>query len=201
MGIPIDGSKYTMLRNLKEKGFVSSSTNNKDILEGKFNGANVVLQVGTNGTKVYRIMVAYTTLRNEADIKIQFNNLCHQFASSEKYIAGSTYIIPEDEDISVGMKLYSKRYEAQYHQLPTDPVALATLEEKAKAFLLSRYTKDQIANPSEETSKAIFKDMTAFIELQCANRSVWFMINEFEGEYFISMYYDNVKNKANGEDL
>lgn len=32
-------------------------------------------------------------------------------------------------------------------------------------------------------------------------RPVWFRINEFYGEYYINMYYDNVYNMANGEDL
>ena len=30
---------------------------------------------------------------------------------------------------------------------------------------------------------------------------VWFRINEFDGEYYISIFYDNLLNMANGEDL
>lgn len=32
-------------------------------------------------------------------------------------------------------------------------------------------------------------------------RSVWFMIAEYHGEYYIDMFYDNEYNRANGEDL
>lgn len=32
-------------------------------------------------------------------------------------------------------------------------------------------------------------------------RTVWFTISEFRGKYYISMYYDNNYNKADGEDL
>lgn len=32
-------------------------------------------------------------------------------------------------------------------------------------------------------------------------KPVWFMISESYGEYYITMYYDNEYNKANGEDL
>ena len=32
-------------------------------------------------------------------------------------------------------------------------------------------------------------------------KSVWFMINERFGKYYIIMYYDNGYNQANGEDL
>lgn len=34
-----------------------------------------------------------------------------------------------------------------------------------------------------------------------ANKVVWFRISEHYGQYYISMYYDNIYNKANGEDL
>ena len=33
------------------------------------------------------------------------------------------------------------------------------------------------------------------------NKQVWFMISEYYGKYYISMYYDNKLNEANGEDL
>ena len=32
-------------------------------------------------------------------------------------------------------------------------------------------------------------------------KSVWFMINNSLGSYYILMYYDNGYNQANGEDL
>ena len=35
----------------------------------------------------------------------------------------------------------------------------------------------------------------------CSKRSVWFMISEYYGKYYIIMYYDNEYNRANGEDL
>ena len=56
MGIPIDGFKPEMIKKLKEKGFVSSTTD-KDILEGEFNGTQVNVHVATNNNKVCRIML------------------------------------------------------------------------------------------------------------------------------------------------
>ena len=32
-------------------------------------------------------------------------------------------------------------------------------------------------------------------------KTVWFIISESYGKYYIAMYYDNVYNQANGEDL
>lgn len=39
------------------------------------------------------------------------------------------------------------------------------------------------------------------IDTNLAKRSVWFMINEEDGEYRIQMFYDNEFNHSNGEDL
>ena len=39
------------------------------------------------------------------------------------------------------------------------------------------------------------------IDTDLAKRSVWFMINEEDGEYRIQMFYDNEFNHSNGEDL
>ena len=33
------------------------------------------------------------------------------------------------------------------------------------------------------------------------NRTVWFTIGEIDGEYYISLFYENNKNEAHGEDL
>lgn len=32
-------------------------------------------------------------------------------------------------------------------------------------------------------------------------KSVWFMISKYLGMYYITMFYDNEYNRANGEDL
>ena len=32
-------------------------------------------------------------------------------------------------------------------------------------------------------------------------KPVWFTISEFSGKYYITMFYDNEYNRANGEDL
>ena len=37
--------------------------------------------------------------------------------------------------------------------------------------------------------------------IQMSNGSVWFKIFEYYGKYYIGLYYDNLINKPNGEDL
>lgn len=60
-----------------------------------------------------------------------------------------------------------------------------------------QYTKEQLANPSEELRAEIVNFVTQYI----SKKAVWFMINERLGKYCITMYYDNEYNNANGEDL
>lgn len=51
--------------------------------------------------------------------------------------------------------------------------------------------------------EAVFYQKTkdGLIDGDISMRSVWFMISESYGEYSILMYYDNVYNQANGDDL
>ena len=65
----------------------------------------------------------------------------------------------------------------------------------------SKYTKEQLENPSEEISKDIYKVATMYALDKATKKPVWFMISENYGEYYITMFYDNEYNRANGEDL
>ena len=152
LGIPVDGYKSEMISKLKAKGFTSTSRD-KNILEGEFNGKDVELHVVTNNNKVYRIYLEDKNHVSESDIRIRFNNLLNQFENNSKYIGYSNKPIPEDEDLSYEISVKNKRYEALFYQ-----------------------NGDW-------------------------NKTVWFMIADFYGKYYICMFYDNELNKANGEDL
>lgn len=118
LGIPVDGYKSEMIQKLKAKGYKYNST--ADCLEGEFNGREVEIGVVTNNNKVYRIAIIDKVSSNESDIKIRFNTLCGQFENNAKYVGSSDQRISENEDISIQMGLYSKRYEAHYFQLLPD---------------------------------------------------------------------------------
>lgn len=186
LGIPVDGTKAEMIRKLKAKGFVSTRVDGT--LEGEFNGEKVYVSVVTNNRKVYRVAVTDAVDRSETDIKIRFNNLCRQFEENPKYGAGSglDQTISGDEKISNEMILHNKRYQAAFYQVSKSDV---------ESFLKSKYTEEQLANPTDEMRSALWD----FI----SKRSVWFMINKGlgYGEYHISIYYDNGYNQADGEDL
>lgn len=203
LGIPVDGYKVEMIEKLKSKGF-TISPNDKDVLVGEFNGTSVNIHIVTNNNKVCRIMVSDVNNSNATDIKIRFNNLLQQFKKNEKYMTASLtpqeYVIKDDEDISYEMIVNKKRYDAAFYQLPLkiDTVALA---EKIKSKLASKYTEEQFANPTEELQKEMISTGLPFILEIYSKKSVWFMIKEIYGKYYILMYYDNEYNRANGEDL
>lgn len=191
LGIPVDGAKSAMIQKLKAKGFTYNST--YDWLEGEFNGTNVYLSVATNNNKVWRILVQDAIATNETSIKIRFNNLCRQFEKNPRYTSLGNQSISDDEDISYRMSVDNKRYEAIYYQT----VDSAVIAAEAQQYALTKYTKEQLANPTEEISKDLFMyAMDLFMK-----KSVWFMIDKQYGDYRILMYYDNEYNHSDGEDL
>lgn len=195
LGIPIDGYKPEMINQLKNKGFTASSVN-KDVLTGEFNGTNVNVHVATNNNKVYRIMVADVNNISEGDIKIRFNNLCQQFHNNKNYLilsdsATSKFAISEEEDISYEMTVNQKRYEAVFYQKPANYDSLIV----ERDLLFKKKTLD------EKDEKRMGEILRELLDPGKLNKVVWFMINSYGAKYFISIYYDNPLNKANGEDL
>lgn len=176
LGIPVDGFKSEMRKKLIAKGFTPQTYNGKEYFEGEFNGFDVDVWVVTNNNKVWRIMLCDKIHQDEANIKIRFNTLCHQFEKNERYYTPEDFTIPEKEDISYEMTVNEKSYSAAYFQLPKDYKALIPLTE-------------------EEAIQAAKALEPAF------KKPVWFCISEFGGKYYITMYYDNEYNHANGEDL
>mgnify|MGYP006874641775 CR=1 FL=1 len=200
LGIPVDGFKADMRKKLIAKGFTPKTVGENEFLEGEFNGRDVYVHIVTNNNKVYRIMVTDKNATDEAQIKIRFNNLCYQFEKNERYFTPEDFAISEDEDISYEMSVQSKLYSATYFQKPNSE-SIDALNVAIYKEMESKYTEEQLQNPTEEMEKEYdrLREKMAF-EL-FSQKTVWFLINEYGGEYYIAMYYDNEYNKANGEDL
>ena len=119
LGIPVDGTKSEMIQKLKAKGFTYNQK--YDIMEGEFNGEKVLIAIATNNNKVWRIMVVDQTSRNETQIRIRFNNLLSQFENNSKYASyQSNAMIEENENISYGITVKKKQYEADFFQKQAD---------------------------------------------------------------------------------
>ena len=201
LGIPVGGTKTAMIQKLKAKGF-TPSTWDKNILEGEFNGFDVNVHIVTNNNKVWRIMLADKITQDETGIKIRFNELCRQFENNKKYksMTDKEQTIPDDEDLSYEMTVNNKRYEAVYYQQLeiTDSIAFA---KEVRSNLLSEYTEEQLANPSDEIKQEGLEATVLYLMDLCLKKTVWFKIAKHAGEYYITMYYDNEYNHADGEDL
>lgn len=209
LGIPIDGTKTAMIQKLKAKGFVYNSR--LGCLKGEFNGANVYVYVVTKNNKVWRIMVSDEYAIGETDIRIRFNNLCGQFEKNKKYMNASVlnsiyyegvecknYMLPDDEDISYNMTVKNKRYEASYYQ---EPAADEEMAKEVNAYLLTKFTQEQLLNQTDQIKAEIKQACMAYFRDLAEKKSVWFMISEEYGKYRILMYYDNMYNNNEGEDL
>lgn len=198
LGIPVDGTKSEMIRKLKAKGF-KSTTYDREVLEGEFNGYNVNIHIVTTNNKVSRIMVCDKNNVNESSIRIRFNNLCHQFSNNGKYITYKDFTILDSEDISYNITAKNKRYEAVFYQLINNAEEITKKE--LYPYIESKYSSIELANPSEKTRNEVDELLYQFLLEKSSNKTVWFIISEYYGEYGITMYYDNEYNRANGEDL
>ena len=97
------------------------------------------------------------------------------------------------------MRVNNKRYEAIFYQLIENSNEVA--KEELFPYLNSMYTIEELTNMSEKTRDEINQITYNFLIEKSSKKSVWFMISEYLGKYYIAMYYDNKYNRANGEDL
>lgn len=213
LGIPVDGTKQAMIQKLKAKGFTYNQKDN--ILEGEFNGEDVHIHIITQGNKVYRIGVSDKSTRNQAQIRLRFNKLLSQFENNPKYSGyDGNKRIDDDEDISYNISILNKQYEATFFQVGDSVFISNYVKEKyAKEIkemhdYYNQFTEAEWENPTQEMHDTYSKldqnftgKATADIMEQYSMRQVWFKISEFQGEYYISIFYDNNYNKADGSDL
>lgn len=204
LGIPVDGSKSKMIRQLRKKGF-KRDFYNRDILKGEFNGIESIVQIVTTKKKVRRIVVSDANGTSDiSTIKIRFNELCQQFQQNERYVPvmlEHNFYLSEKEDIAYEMNVNNKRYEASYYQLPNS-IDRKTYERELEFFLNINYTKEQLSDTSEAFLKKVKQTLILHAYEKYSQRTVWFTISKDNGgKYYITMYYDNKYNGANGEDL
>ena len=202
LGIPVDGFKSEMRQKLIAKGFTPKKVGTNEYLEGEFNGTDVLIYIVTNNNKVYRIMVCDANTQDEANIKIRFNRLVNQFKNNKKYTSLDQYTISETEDISYEMNVHKKNFDALFYQNPDmEKVDTLALQNKIREQLLKKYKPEQLENPTEEMNQEVQAIAMRIGMDMIFKKPVWFRICEHYGKYFITIFYDNEYNHANGEDL
>ena len=202
LGIPVDGFKSEMRQKLIAKGFTPKKVGTNEYLEGEFNGTDVHIYIATNNNKVYRIMVCDANTQDEANIKIRFNRLVNQFKNNKKYTSLDQYTISDTEDISYEMNVHKKNFDALFYQNPDmEKVDTLALLNKIREQLLKKYKPEQLENPTEEINQEAQAIAMSIGMDMIFKKPVWFRICEHYGKYFITIFYDNEYNHANGEDL
>ena len=202
LGIPVDGTVSSMKQKLVSKGFVPKKVGANEFLEGEFNGTDVHVYIATNNNKVYRIMLCDANTQNEANIKIRFNKLVSQFENNKRYTSLDKYTLSDEENISYEMTVNKKNYDALFYQVPNmEKVDTLALQKKVLSELLSKYTEAELKNPSEEITKEIANTTIKIGTELMLMKPVWFKIVRVNGEYYICMFYDNIYNQADGENL
>ena len=220
LGIPVDGTKQSMIQKLKAKGFTYNQQT--DYLYGEFNGEKVRISVQTQGNKVWRLAITDEIDRNENQIRIRFNNLVSQFENNDKYRSlKDSQTLSDNEDIGYEISVHDKQYEAIFYQYFKDAPEFTdflTIQKEYKERYakelkqieeyLSQFSEEQLENPTvemEENSKKI-SDWSAQSAIEMFTdllyrKVVWFTIGEEYGEYYITMFYENGYNEADGSDL
>ena len=202
LGIPVDGFKSEMRQKLIAKGFTPKKVGTNEYLDGEFNGTDVHIYIATNNNKVYRIMVCDANTQDEANIKIRFNRLVNQFKNNKKYTALDQYTISDTENISYEMNVHKKNFDALFYQNPDmEKVDTLALQNKIRGQLLKKYKPEQLENPTEEINQEAQAIAMSIGMDMIFKKPVWFRICEHYGKYFITIFYDNEYNHANGEDL
>lgn len=204
LGIPVDGSKSAMIQKLKNKGF-KTSPNDESTLTGRFNGQDVNLSIVTEKGKVFRICVCEQNYVSETDVRIQFNNLCTQFMNNKRYISLYTEspLLPDNEDISYNITVNHKRYQATFYQCPdTTTESFKTHVENIIGECVEAHARAEADGKTDDLEEhdPLYRTYEYFCDV-AKNKTVWFMIDALANKYRIVLYYDNVLNQANGEDL
>ena len=204
LGIPVDGSKSEIVAALKSKGFEYDSES--DFLIGDFNGKKSHIGIVENHGKVYRVVVFDANTYDAGEIRIRFNNLIHQFENNDKYYyIVQNEMIPEDEDIHYEIIVHDKQYIAEFIYNPLygndelrDKVINEAVEESKENI---KDEKDIEFYSDKDNYDKLISAIVGLKVIQMSNSSVWFKIFEHYGEYYIGLYYDNLLNAPNGEDL
>ena len=214
LGIPVDGSKSEMVAALKDKGFRYDS--NSGFLVGDFNGSESHIGIVENHGKVYRVVVFDANTYDAGQIRIRFNNLIHQFENSngKYYYIDQNEMIPEDEDISYEINVHDKQYSATFIYNPlygNDELKDKVINEAVEESKLSiEETKDEKTiggitygefYSDKDNYNQLISSVVGVKVFQMSKNHVWFQIFEHYGKYYIGIYYDNLINQPNGEDL
>ena len=154
----------------------------------------------------------YTSLSEDQKIPMD-EDISYEMDVNDKRYEAAYYQLPDDPDLIKNIE----ELNAKLEDLNSGQQDSLVLEQKVNvltnlfsalsvydAETFSKYNADFLAQWCNATegeqlpmTMILIEDVMSILK----NRMVWFTINKLYGKYYISMYYDNGYNKADGEDL
>mgnify|MGYP004520975093 CR=1 FL=1 len=142
---------------------------------------------------------------DDISYEISFNN--------KRYQASFSYFNPDRDPISFMNALFDKFSDfftkeqlASLKEYAEKAISLPENQRKAMLEQMMSDTQSMGLGPTENSeldSERQIRFLATFMDgmRELADGEVWFMIHEHYGQYQIGLYYDNLHNQANGEDL
>lgn len=189
--------------NLVDRVYVAFPYTNEDGIKTEFNH---LLRQFKENTK-YLDLAINEEIPEEDDIsyeisikKKRYQAIFHYFDSDRDSIALINDFINIFADFFTDEQLTKlKEYTVKAMNVPEDQkgdLQAELMAEMQKIGLI----QDENAEPNTEKAIRILATFKDGIQ-SLADGNVWFMIHERYGRYQIGLYYDNLHNKAHGEDL
>ena len=205
LGIPVgDKSKSEMINILRRKGFVYDYK--YDCLTGEFNGVKSNIFLKEYHGRVNSIGVMDADTRSENAIRIRYNNLLEQLQKKDKYYEPGFQAepIPATENISYETIVNKKTYDATLYYNPLDGYSEEEMTDFYRSMaeeIKAEVGEEEVAKLTEdEKQNLIINKVFDFLH----DNTRWYVtlsIAEFDGEYCISLFYGDMKNFPDGEDL
>ena len=172
MGIPVDGSPTEMVKKLKAKGFKTDEGYMRDVKRGLIDlDGTEVLTGRFNGEKVRAFLVV------------------EQNKVRRIYLADKN--TRDETQIKIRFNTLVRQFEGNGKYVPYDVDEQTIADDEDISYQMT-------VNKKQYDAYFLQKGEDGTID---AKRVVWFSIEQRSEGYYISMFYDNKYNQADGSDL
>lgn len=195
-GVPVDGTKSDFINALTSKGFAYDI--DEEGMFGEFEGESAFVHISENKAgKIYQIMVYFHTKESGKECIEVYNKVVNRFnADSTNY-----WSFYEEELISENVNLDSLLKEndgemwAEY--LLTQEIDTVAYLQNTFAALLSKFTEEQLKNPTEEQRQETISIMQQEVSKLHNGRAFLALLKDpdEEGKYCVILYIYNQKNE------
>lgn len=204
LGFPVDGPKEKMIENLESVGFTYNS--DEDFFTGYYFGEPVYVVLKIRDRRVNRVLLYDIVQRDSFAIKKRFNKMYKVYRKNKKYVymEDKDAHIAKDENITIGISHYSRKYKVVFGQKPYEKGDSVSIQERAlKPLKGIRIDNDALKTNMKERLRRIHAKALARSVSTTDDRfmnQVWFAISEKFGKYALIHSFDNLYNFTQPED-